>query len=89
MMAWVHWLCKSSPNILDLSEGYELWDFVHSGAWDDGALRTLDAYFFCDPEEAQGALYRYYSKFYKDGAWTCRNPSAALVWVVRDEAWHM
>jgi hypothetical protein len=53
-------------------------------SFDDGALRTLWAYFYDNIDLLEHCLLHYYLDWFENDAWTCRNPSAALVWSVRN-----
>ena len=56
--------------------------------WDEGALRTLWAYFFDDIPSLEQFLLHYFLEWHAGGGnWTCNNPSAALVWQVRSFHW--
>jgi hypothetical protein len=56
--------------------------------WDDGAFRTVYAYFNDSNERAELFLYQFYVIFYNESTqkWSCRNASACAVWLARNFA---
>ena len=83
-----HFIKDWAIAVLDMPDYMQPWELniiktYILAQWDDGAFRTLYAYFYGSNRLAADALTEYYLHFYVDGNWICWNPSAAAVWTCR------
>ncbi len=80
--AFIRQVCRSKSALLFLSELLEVQGFILT-TWDIGAKRTFWRYYIGDERTAQWFLLHYYTTYFVNNNWTCKNPSAAAVHTMR------